>query len=552
MLKSLAIKNYALIKDLEIEFDNGFSTITGETGAGKSILLGALSLILGERADTSALLDKKLKCIVEGRFNITELNLNALFEENDLDFDEETIIRREINSYGKSRAFINDTPVNLNTLKEIGDKLVDIHSQNSNKILNDLQFQLSVIDILADNIELVDKYSVLYKNHKELVNTVAELETKASESKKELDYLQFQYEQLDSAKLNENEQEDLENEYEIFTHAEEIKSSLASSFYILSEDEKNINLQLHEVRGLISKITKYYSKAEDHSKRIESVIIEIKDITSEIEAGSENIEFDPDKIKQIRERLDLIYNLQQKHQVKTIHELLVLKNDLESKLNVIDSYDDQIEKYKREEKKIKNQLLSLADKISDKRKSVIPHIQDNILKFLRKLGMPDALLEIHIVELDHLKPNGKDEVKFLFSASEKVEGREIAKVASGGEISRVMLAIKSLISRFKTLPTIIFDEIDSGVSGDIAHKMAEIMDNMSENMQVISITHVAQIASKGKVQYSVFKDSTEEVPATRMKLLNNQERIVEIAKMLSGKSLTNAAIENAKELLSLN
>ncbi len=552
MLKSLAIKNYALIKDLEIEFDNGFSTITGETGAGKSILLGALSLILGERADTSALLDKKLKCIVEGRFNITELNLNALFEENDLDFDEETIIRREINSYGKSRAFINDTPVNLNTLKEIGDKLVDIHSQNSNKILNDLQFQLSVIDILADNIELVDKYSVLYKNHKELVNTVAELETKASESKKELDYLQFQYEQLDSAKLNENEQEDLENEYEIFTHAEEIKSSLASSFYILSEDEKNINLQLHEVRGLISKITKYYSKAEDHSKRIESVIIEIKDITSEIEAGSENIEFDPDKIKQIRERLDLIYNLQQKHQVKTIHELLVLKNDLESKLNVIDSYDDQIEKYKREEKKIKNQLLSLADKISDKRKSVIPHIQDNILKFLRKLGMPDALLEIHIVELDHLKPNGKDEVKFLFSASEKVEGREIAKVASGGEISRVMLAIKSLISRFKTLPTIIFDEIDSGVSGDIAHKMAEIMDNMSENMQVISITHVAQIASKGKVQYSVFKDSAEELPATRMKLLDNQERIVEIAKMLSGKSLTNAAIQNAKELLSLN
>ncbi len=549
MLQSLSIKNYALIGQLNINFNQGFSTITGETGAGKSILLGAISLILGQRADTSILKNKDNKCIIEGVFDISNYNLTIFFDDNDLDFDKFTIIRREINPNGKSRAFINDTPVNVSILKDLGSKLVDIHSQHQNLILNDTQFQLLVVDIMAQHKDLLNEYKNDFKEYKKLKNELNNLIEKSEKAKQDLDYLQFQFNQLEEANLIDNEQEELENELDTLTHAEEIKTNLSKVYHLLSgEGETSIN-HINEAKTLLSQLNNFFSKSVDLTKRVESVLIELNDISNETEIISNDVEYNPDKINNFKERLDLIYSLQQKHRVSTINELIEIKDNLQNQINEISSYDSEISELTIGLNKKHDVLIKKADKISIQRKKVIPEIEKKIVAILQSLGMPNAAFKILQTKAEQLSVNGFDTVTFLFSANKKVEMQSISKVASGGELSRLMLSIKSLISKSIALPTIIFDEIDIGVAGEIADKMGNIMLNMSKNMQVISITHLPQIASKGQYHYTVYKYDDNDTTTTDIKLLNDDERIVEIAKMLSGESVTDAAFENAKDLL---
>ncbi len=552
MLQSLSIQNYALIEELNIYFNKGFSIITGETGAGKSILLGAISLILGQRADTSILKNKNKKCIIEGVFDISDYNLKYFFNNNDLDFDNFTIIRREINPNGKSRAFINDTPVNVSILKELGSKLVDIHSQHQNLILNDAQYQLFVVDIMAKHKNLLNEYRKNFKEYKKDKQELNNLIEKSEKSKQDLDYLQFQYNQLDEANLITDEQEGLESNLETLTHAEDIKANLSKAYNLLSgEGETAIN-QINEAKSFISRLNKFFPKSTDLSQRIESVLIELNDISNETEIISNDVEYNPEKINIIKERLDIIYNLQQKHRVSTISELIEIKNNLQNQIDEISSYDSEINELNIKLKNKHDDLVNKANNISTQRKKIIPDIEKNIVHLLQNLGMPNATFKIVQTKLDQLSVNGFDTVTFLFSANKKIDMQNISKVASGGELSRLMLSIKSLISKSIALPTIIFDEIDVGVAGEIADKMGNIMLNMSKNMQVISITHLPQIASKGQYHYTVYKFDDNDTTSTSIKLLNDDERIVEIAKMLSGENVTEAAFENAKDLLKFN
>ena len=552
MLQSLSIQNYALIEELNIYFNKGFSIITGETGAGKSILLGAISLILGQRADTSILKNKNKKCIIEGVFDISDYNLKYFFNNNDLDFDNFTIIRREINPNGKSRAFINDTPVNVSILKELGSKLVDIHSQHQNLILNDAQYQLFVVDIMAKHKNLLNEYRKNFKEYKKDKQELNNLIEKSEKSKQDLDYLQFQYNQLDEANLITDEQEGLESNLETLTHAEDIKANLSKAYNLLSgEGETAIN-QINEAKSFISRLNKFFPKSTDLSQRIESVLIELNDISNETEIISNDVEYNPEKINIIKERLDIIYNLQQKHRVSTISELIEIKNNLQNQIDEISSYDSEINELNIKLKNKHDDLVNKANNISTQRKKIIPDIEKNIVHLLQNLGMPNATFKIVQTKLDQLSVNGFDTVTFLFSANKKIDMQNISKVASGGELSRLMLSIKSLISKSIALPTIIFDEIDVGVAGEIADKMGNIMLNMSKNMQVISITHLPQIASKGQYHYTVYKFDDNDTTSTSIKLLNDDERVVEIAKMLSGENVTEAAFENAKDLLKFN
>lgn len=552
MLQSLSIQNYALIEELNIYFNTGFSIITGETGAGKSILLGAISLILGQRADTSILKNKDKKCIIEGVFDISDYNLKDFFNDNDLDFDNLTIFRREINPNGKSRAFINDTPVNVSILKNLGSKLVDIHSQHQNLILNDAQYQLLVVDIMAKHKDLLNEYRKKFKEYKKENQELNNLIEKSEKSKQDLDYLQFQYNQLEEANLITDEQKNLESDLETLTHAEDIKTNLSKAYNLLSgEGETAIN-QINKVKSFFSQLNNFFSKSTDLTQRIESVLIELNDISNETEIISNDVEYNPEKINIIKERLDLIYSLQQKHRVSTISELIKIKNNLQNQIDEISSFDSEINKLTIALKKKYDDLVNKANKISIERKKIIPEIEKKIVELLQNLGMPNANFKIAQTKLDQLSVNGFDTVTFLFSANKKVDMQNISKVASGGELSRLMLSIKSLISKSIALPTIIFDEIDIGVAGEIADKMGNIMLNMSKNMQVISITHLPQIASKGQYHYTVYKYDDNDTVTTNIKLLNDDERIVEIAKMLSGENVTEAAFENAKDLLRFN
>jgi DNA repair protein RecN (Recombination protein N) len=550
MLKSLRIQNYALISELEIDFYSGLSIITGETGAGKSILLGALSLILGQRADSSFVNPNAEKCVVEAIFSIHEYNLKAFFTDNDIDYDNEITLRREIQSNGKSRAFINDTPVNLNQLKELGLNLVDIHSQHENLNLTDDVFQLKVVDSIAGHRNLITEYNQAYRQYKLLASELQQLQTIAEKSKTDTDYFQFQFNQLEQASLVENEQEELESELETLTHAEEIKLNLINSIGLLSGDGASIINNIKEVRNSLSKILKFYSPASGFDKRAESVYIELKDLSREIELLSEKIEYNPDRIKTVNERLDLIYNLQQKHRVKSVSELIMIKNDFLQKLNEINAYDNQVSELKQKLDTQHALLLKLSKEISQNRNNVIPSIEAEIINYLQLLGMPNGKFKIESEKLKDFSQNGLDKIIFLFSANKHIELQEVSKIASGGEISRLMLSLKALIAEKTALPTIIFDEIDSGISGEIADKMGSIMQRMADHMQVINITHLPQIAGKGKYHYLVYKTESETTTTTNIKKLNTDERILEIAKMLSGEELTEAALSNARELLS--
>ena len=549
MIQLLSIENYAIINKLEIEFKRGLSIITGETGAGKSILLGALSLILGKRTDTSILKDKTKKCIVEVIFDIADYNFKNFFLENDIDYENLTIVRREISPNGKSRAFINDSPVNLNILRELGIRFIDIHSQHQNLNLSNSQFQLKVIDSYSKSEEFLRKYQETHTLYKSLLKEYQDLSEKSQQSEADLDYYKFQFEQLDAAKLNENEQEELELEMEKLKHAEEIKNNLSSSAYLLEGDEKPILIRLKDINSFISKIVKYYPDVADLGKRIESSYIELKDITNELESLAEKVDLDPKKLDYINERLDLIYSLQQKHKVNNIKDLLNIRNSLEQQINEVSSYEFKLEELKKKVSECKNKLDDLAKKLSQQRQSSLKNIEEEITALLVDLGIPNGKFKIQHEISNEYTINGRDMLQFLFSANKNILLQEISRIASGGELSRLMLSIKSLLSDSSGSPTIIFDEIDMGVSGEIADKVGNIIEKMSKGMQIINITHLPQVASKGDFHYLVYKSDEGKTTTAHIKLLNNEERHIEIARMLSGEELTEAALQNARELL---
>ncbi len=549
MLTRLRIQNYALIRELDVDLRPGFSIITGETGAGKSILLGALSLILGQRADSSVLKDKSVKCVVEAVFRVDGLGLEELFLTNDLDFDNFAIFRREINPAGKSRAFINDSPVMLKAMQDIGIHLIDIHSQNQNLELHTQAFQLMVVDICAGNQELLLTYKESYKDFRKLIGDLAEAEVLAEKAKADLDYFQFQFDQLYKAALKENEQELLEKELELLTHAEEIKAGLSNVNELLNGENISALIQLKTSIGLISKLKNFLPDADGLTQRLEILYVDLKDVAEETGSIGEKIEFDSERIGSINERLDLIYSLQQKHHLKSVEDLIALRNSLEAKILAVSSNEEEILRL-IQLKELKNaEIKDLSSRLSVKRHSVIKDIESRVIRQLLQLGMPNSKFKVEILPIPSPGTHGMDTVSFLFTANKNGVLCEIAKVASGGEMSRVMLAIKALISKSKALPTIIFDEIDAGVSGDIAERMGIILKEISADMQVINITHLPQIAAKGDHHFLVYKQDSESETTTQLKLLSKSERIEELAKMLSGENITAAAILNAEELL---
>ena len=549
MLKSLSIRNYALIQQLDINFNSGLSIISGETGAGKSIILGALSLILGQRADKQMLRNKEKKCVVEGVFGIKEYQLMDYFIDNDLDYEELTTLRREINSNGKSRAFVNDTPVKLDVLRDLSLRLIDIHSQHENLELTNNLFQLNVIDVFARHSDLVEDYIVNYIQYRELEKKLTILINTAQQSKQDLDYFQFQFNQLEEAQLDSGEQEKLEEELKTLNHAEEIKTNLENVSFILANDENALLARLFETVQLLGKLKSYFSKAGELYNRLESSHIELKDIAVEIEQLDEEVEHNPSRATEVNERLDLVYSLQQKHRVETVDELISIKEELQNKIDEVTSYDTEIKKLEKELDSQKEKLDKVATELRKSRLSKIPEMESHLTGMLRQLGMPNGKFRIDHKNTENYTPTGIDKVIFLFSANKQSDLQDISVVASGGELSRVMLSLKSLITGSSGLPTIIFDEIDSGVSGDIADRVGNILTEMARNMQVINITHLPQIASKGKNHYKVYKKDEGASTNTYIKLLNTKERLEEIAKLLSGKELTDAALKNARELL---
>jgi DNA repair protein RecN (Recombination protein N) len=549
MLLKLFVQNYALIKELDVELENGLTIITGETGAGKSILLGALSLILGNRADTSVLLDKNEKCIVEGTFKIEEYDLNEFFSANELDYEPVTTMRREINPAGKSRAFINDTPVTVNQMKDLGDRLIDIHSQHQTLMLNDNSFQLNVIDSFAGTSKLKSQYKVAYSNWLKLRKEYNGLKEKADKNKADLEYYQYQLNQLEEAKLTQGEQEELEAEQELLGHAEEIKLALTGSSALFSQDGPSILSMLREAKMNIAKIKSFLPDGDTLMERTESSLIELDDLAAEIEKLSSSIEADPHRLNIINDRLDTIYSLIQKHRVNNLNELIVRKEDIENMVKSIESGDERLTKLEIVLEKEVIGLKVLSQEMSDMRKSVLPDIELKITDMLKQLGMPNARFRISLTQATEFAANGIDHADFLFSANKQVPPENLSKIASGGELSRVMLSLKSLLTKNNNLPTIIFDEIDSGVSGEVADKVGQILSGMGKYMQVVNITHLPQVASRGTKHYHVYKDDTKDSTITRVKLLSPEERILEVARLLSGSEVTETALKNARELL---
>ena len=550
MLTNLYVQNYALISKLEIELEKGFYVLTGETGAGKSILLGALSLLLGQRADVKSIKPDAEKCIVEGTFDISAYHLRAFFEKNDIDFYNQCSLRREIHVSGKSRVFINDTPVSLNVLKELGTFLIDIHSQHQNLLLADNHFQLNVLDVLAKHKSSLDTYKENYSAYKSMQSQLTNLIENAEKNKADEEYFRFQYNQLHEASLKENEQEELEEDLKTLTHAEEIKSGLYKIIQLLNTDDFCIVNSLKEAANTASSLTKVYHSAEEIHNRLDSCYIELKDLANELEGQSEQIEFNPEQLTQLNERLNLIYSLQQKHRVQSVAELLEIEKNLSEKLYATEHLDEEIQALQQQITEQLKKSLSVAEKISSERKKAAASLEKNLIDRLAYLGMPNINFHVEFKNTEQPTSTGIDDIRFLFSANKKMPMQSVAQIASGGEISRLMLCIKALIAENSSLPTIIFDEIDTGVSGEIADKMGRIMQEMSQSMQVISITHLPQIAAKGDGHFKVFKEDVNDKTISNIKKLTQEERILEIAQMLSGSEITDAAISNANALLS--
>ena len=551
MIQRLFIRNYALIDSLEIDFRPGFTVLTGETGAGKSIILGALSLILGQRADSKAIKDAAQKTVIEGTFDVSAYEMRSFFEENDLDYEPSgiCILRRELSPAGKSRAFVNDTPVSLTVLKELGEQLIDIHSQHQNLLLGDNRFQLRMIDIWAGDESLLSQYRTEYKRYCDLRDSLDRLRRASEENRKEEDYLRFQYDQLCEARLQPGEQSLLEDEQEMLTHAGEIKNALYSVAQYLGGDEGGSLLQMKECQSVLRSLLRIYSAVEPLSERIESAYIEMKDILGEIENRQETVSVDPIRLQEVESRLDLIYGLQQKHHVSTIDELLSLQADLQQRLEAIDHSDEQITELQRKLSEQEKSLHTLAERLSAARHEASVGFTEKLIERARPLGMPHLRFEVEWKSKEGFDADGTESVRYLFSANKNRPMESVADIASGGEISRLMLTIKSLAADAAALPTIIFDEIDTGVSGEIADKMGEIMAGMAHYMQVVAITHLPQVASRGEYHYRIYKNDEGETTQTCIEPLDDTRRAEEIARMLSGTQLTEAALKNARELL---
>ena len=553
MLRSLKIQNYALIEKLDISFNEGFSVITGETGAGKSIILGAIGLLLGQRADIKSIRTGATKCIVEAHFDVASYDMCKLFEDNELEYDDECILRRELLASGKSRAFVNDTPVQLSLMKELGERLIDVHSQHQNLLLNKEDFQMSVLDVLADNDGLMKEYKELYQAWKKAKHDLENLKIQAEQERSDEDYLRFQLEQLESAAFKDGEQEELEQEAEVLSHAEEIKEQLYRLEQLLNGEGMNVLSALKECTAISSLLGKVFSQAGEIYSRLDSAYIELKDLADEIADYEENIEVNPRRLEEVNERLNLLYTLQQKHRVSDVSSLLAIQADFASRLSIITSFDEEIVRLEQLSlelfSKVKKQALLLTNSRKQSGKVMEKHMKERLMP----LGMPNVQFVVEIGERKEPCVSGMDTVIFLFSANKNGSLNAISSVASGGEIARVMLSLKALIAKAVKLPTIIFDEIDTGVSGEIADRMADIMLEMGGNeRQVISITHLPQIASRGKQHYKVYKEDNDMETNSHIRNLNHQERVEEIAHMLSGASLTEAALQNAHVLLDRN
>ena len=552
MLRSLYIQNYALIEKLDISFGAGFSVITGETGAGKSIILGAIGLLLGQRAEVKAIRQGASKCVIEARFDISAYGMEPFFEENELEYEEECILRREVYASGKSRAFINDTPASLVQMKELGEQLIDVHSQHQNLLLNKEGFQLNVLDILSHNDEQLSVYQSLYREWKQTQQDLADLIARAEQNKADEDYIRFQLEQLEEANLSAGEQEELEQETDTLSHAEEIKAGLFRVGQLLTSDEGGLLAGLKESLNTMLGLQKVYSPATELAERLESTYIELKDVSQEVSSQEEDVEFNPERLEEVNDRLNLIYTLQQKHRVTTVEELLALTEEYAAKLAAITSYDERIGELTTLCDTLYNKVKKQAAVLTKARTGAAREVEKQMASRLVPLGMPNVRFQVEMGMRKEPGVHGEDTVNFLFSANKNGALQSISSVASGGEIARVMLSIKAMIAGAVNLPTIVFDEIDTGVSGEIADRMADIMQEMGEqDRQVISITHLPQIAARGCAHYKVYKQDNETETNSHIRSLADEERVEEIAHMLSGATLTEAALNNAKALLGI-
>lgn len=554
MLKSITIDNYVLIEHLEIDFHKGFSVLTGETGAGKSIILGAINLLSGQRADAKSIRQGAERCTIEGHFDISNYHLEDFFTDNGLDIDSsDTILRRDLSSNGKSRAFINDIPVTLTQLKELSNRLIDIHSQHQNLALGSQLFQTGFVDTIANNNTELNSYSKCFEEYIKLQKELSELKKQAANSNDDLDYIRFQYDTLLQAKLVDGEQEELEEELEILEHAEEIKEQLYRASMLFDSDDGGVISNLKQILQSLRQASRNYSGAEELADRTESTLIEIKDIFAETTNAAESINFNPERLQQVNDRLDTIYSLQKKFKTDSVAGLITTMEQYGKQLDMAGSFDYIIEEVEKRLKNVEKALKKSADNLTSTRKKSASVIEKDISKMLVPLGIPNIQFHIDIQLKEIYDETGQDDIRFLFSANKAVPMQELSTVASGGELSRVMLSIKSLLAGAKTLPTIIFDEIDTGVSGAIADKMAQMMQQLCRNgHQVLAITHLPQIASYGEHHYKVYKEDNDDATRTGIMLLNRDERIIEIAQMMSGTSLSQAAIENAKSLIENN
>ncbi len=549
MLTNLSIKNYALIDDVNVSFSNGFTTITGETGAGKSILLGGLSLVLGKRADLTSLKNKEQKCIIEAEFDVSKYNLESFFLESDLDYEEQSILRREILPSGKSRAFVNDSPVTLDVLKSLGGQLVDVHSQHQTLRLTENDFQLRVIDALAGNQEYLNTYRKNLQVYKKTSNELQELLDFQNSSTKEHDYNSFLLKELESASLKEGTQEELEAEYEQLNNVEQIMEQLSQGHQILNDEQMGLMGRMTDLKRSLQNLADFGDAYNKLNERTQSLFIEMDDVASELELLKDGVEANPQRLETINGQLQLLYDLQKKHQVNSVTELITIRDNLYIEVDAVENIESKIKEKEAEVAQKEKQVDSWAIKISKARQTMVPKLKEMLLESLDALGMPSATFKIEVNLSNNFKSNGKDDLTFLFSANKGSDYGELKKVASGGELSRIMLTIKSILAKYEQLPTMMFDEIDTGVSGEISNRMGEIMQQMSETMQVFSITHLPQVASKGRQQFKVFKEESLTGTSTRMKRLSEEERVKELAEMLGGKALSESALAHAKQLL---
>lgn len=549
MITTLIIKNYALIEDIRVDFNEGLTIITGETGAGKSILLGALALLLGKRADLGSVKDSSKKCIVEGHFSLGNYDLQSVFSENDLDYESQTIIRREILPNGKSRAFVNDTPVGLTQLQTLSPYLIDVHSQHETLEVATESFQMEVIDALAGNSSLLKSYRKEFSDFKKTLEELSELRRKKEDASRELDYQTFLYNELQQAGLTKLNQKELEESYETLNNAEAIQDALGSVIRLLDEEQIGVLQTAKEARIIVGRIKEFSTVYEDFWQRLNSCILELEDISSEVGITSEKIEADPEMLFQLNEKLQTLYKLQQKHAVSSVSELIEIENNLELKVNTTLGMDDEIERLEKQKALFRDTALKTAAELHSRREKSIPILKKKLEETLLPLGLPNARFQFVLNTSEEFKTNGTDTLQLLFTANKGSAFGPLKKVASGGEMSRIMLSIKAVLAEYKKLPTIVFDEIDTGVSGEVANKMADIMHFMSKKMQLLSITHLPQIAAKGDHHIKVYKEDKDNVTGTHLKILEKEERILEIAQMLGGKNVSEAALANAKELL---